>query len=75
MKTVVTKRGQTVIPAVFRKKYRIKKGTVLLWIDTGESIKVVPLPEDPLKALKGIAKGESLTEKLLQGRKKDAGRE
>ncbi len=36
MKTVVTKRGQTVIPAVFRKKIQGKKRTVLLWIDTGE---------------------------------------
>jgi len=75
MKTVVTKRGQTVIPAVFRKKYKIEKGTVLLWIDTGESIKIIPLPKDPLKALKGIAKGENLRKKLLQERKKNAGHE
>ncbi len=75
MKSTVTKRGQTVIPSPIRKKYKIKKGTALLWIDTGETIRVVPLPEDPVKALRGIAKGENLRKKLLQERKKDGIRE
>ncbi len=75
MKTAVTKRGQTAIPTNIRKKYRIKKGTSLLWIDTGESIRVIPLPEDPIIALKGIAKGENLVEKLLHERKKNGNRE
>ncbi len=75
MRSTVTKRGQTVIPAPIRKKYRIEKGTTLLWIDTGENIRVVPLPKDPLKALKGIAKGENLGKKLLRERKRDEIRE
>jgi len=71
----VTKRGQTVIPAKIRKRYNIKEGTKVEWIDTGTVIKVVPIPEDPLKALKGIAKGEKLLKKLLRERRKDSERE
>jgi len=69
----VTKRGQTVIPAKIRKRYNIKEGTKVEWIDTGTVIKVVPIPEDPLKALKGIAKGEKLLKKLLRERRMERG--
>lgn len=75
MRSTVTKRGQTVIPAPIRKKYKIEKGTVLLWIDTGENIRVAPLPKDPIKVLRGIADGENLSKKLLREREKDALRE
>ncbi len=30
---------------------------ILQWIDTGNPIKVVPVPEDVIKALKGMTKG------------------
>ena len=46
MKTQVTKRGQTVIPAAIRRKYGIDENTALQWIDTGETIKLVPVPKD-----------------------------
>lgn len=75
MKTLVTIRGQTVIPAPIRKKYGIGKGTVLQWIDTGEGIKVVPIPRDVIKAMRGMAKGERLVESLLQERRVDSARE
>jgi AbrB family looped-hinge helix DNA binding protein len=75
MKTTVTKRGQTVIPAELRRKYQINQGTTLEWIDTGMEIRVVPLPEDLIGALRGSAKGERLTEKLLKARKEDKLRE
>jgi len=75
MKTLVTKRGQTVIPAPIRKKYGIGEGTVLQWIDTGEGIKVVPVPQNIIKAMRGMAKGERLLESLLQERGVDSARE
>ncbi len=34
----VTRRGQTTIPAEFRKKYRIEEGTTLEIEDTGEGL-------------------------------------
>ena len=71
MKTSVTKRGQTVIPASIRKKYKINEGTILQWIDTGEVIKVIPISPNALLSLRGTAKGEKLLEKLLEERTLD----
>ena len=71
MRSIVTKRGQTVVPAPIRKKYGIRQGTTLVWIDTGETIKVIPVPENTLKVLRGIARGEGLVKKLFKERKKD----
>jgi AbrB family looped-hinge helix DNA binding protein len=75
MQTAVTKRGQTVIPAQIRKRYRIRAGTKLAWIDDGKMIRVVPIPDDPIKALRGSAKGEGLLVELLAERRRDRERE
>lgn len=75
MYTAVTKRGQTVIPALLRKRYQINEGTQLVWLDDGETIRVVPVPADSLRALRGRGRGEGLTEKLLAERQKDRQRE
>jgi len=75
MKTAVSKRGQTVIPSRLRKRYAIDEKTFLQWIDTGETIKVIPVPRDILRALRGIAKGEKLLDTLLAERKFDKNRE
>jgi AbrB family looped-hinge helix DNA binding protein len=75
METTLTERGQTVIPAEIRKRYRLKKGTKLVWFDNGKTITVVPIPDDPVKALRGSGKGNGLVEKLLEERKKDRERE
>ncbi len=71
MKTAVTKRWQTVIPAQIRKRYRIGDGSQLVWLDDGETIRIVPVPADPLQALRGRGRGERLVEKLLAARRED----
>ena len=71
MQTAVTKRGQTVIPAAIRKRYHIDTGVQLVWLDDGENITVVPVPADPVQALRGRARGKRMTEHLLAERKKD----
>jgi len=71
MQTAVTKRGQTVIPAAIRKRYHIDTGVQLVWLDDGETIRVVPVPADPVQALRGRARGKKLTKHLLAERKKD----
>lgn len=75
MKTAVTKRGQTVVPSAFRKKYSIHENSYIQWIDTGESIKIVPVPDDVVGALRGIARGENLVDQLLEERKHDQRKE
>lgn len=69
MKTTVTSRGQTVIPAKVRRAHRIAPRTRVEWIDDGQTIRVVPLPEDPIAAARGAAKG--LRGVLLRDRKRE----
>ena len=75
MKTVVTKRGQAVVPAQLRRRYGINSGTVLAWIDTGQGIHVIPLPADIVAALRGAARGERLSLRLQRARRRERHRE
>jgi AbrB family looped-hinge helix DNA binding protein len=75
MQTIVTRRGQTVLPAVIRERYKIHDGDRLVWIDDGEGIHVIPIPADPVEGLYGRGQGQKLTQKLLEERAKDRERE
>jgi AbrB family looped-hinge helix DNA binding protein len=75
METSVTKKGQTNIPAAIRKRHHIQEGDRLVWLDDGEVIRVIPVPADPVKALRGAGKGEKLRERLILNRKEDRKRE
>jgi AbrB family looped-hinge helix DNA binding protein len=66
MRTTVTSRGQTVVPAKIRRVHRIRPATQLEWIDDGDTIRVVPLPENPIQDARGISRG--LRRKLLAER-------
>jgi AbrB family looped-hinge helix DNA binding protein len=68
---LVTKKGQANIPAAIRKRRHIHEGDRLVWIDDGEVIRIVPLPKDSLKALRGAGQGEGLLDRLLSERRKD----
>jgi len=69
MRTTVTTRGQTVIPARVRRAHKINPRTRIEWIDDGQTIRVVPLPEDPIAAARGTAKG--LRRVLLRDRRRE----
>lgn len=71
METSVTKKGQTNIPAAIRKRHHIEEGDRLVWLDDGQVIRIVPVPKDPLKALRGSGQGEGLLDRLLESRLKD----
>jgi AbrB family looped-hinge helix DNA binding protein len=70
METSVTKKGQTSIPAAIRKRHHIQEGDRLVWLDDGQVIRIVPVPKDPLKALRGAGQGEGLLGCLLENRRK-----
>lgn len=69
-----TIKGQVVIPAGLRKKYKIKKGSkVNIYEGEGNVIIIKPLPEDPIEASKGMLKGKtSILKALLKDRHEEA---
>lgn len=75
MRTTVTRRGQTVIPAKLRSRYCLGEGSQIEWLDTGVGLKVIPVPPDPIAALRGSGRGDRLTERLLAERSRDRDRE
>ena len=68
-----TVKGQVVIPAELRKKYKIKKGSkVNIYEGEGNVIIIRPLPEDPIEASKGMLKGKtSILKALLKDRQEE----
>lgn len=75
MQTAVSKRGQTVIPAPIRQRYHIEEGDSLVWLDDGQTIRVIPLARDVIGALRGSGRGEDLVAQLLARRQEDRRRE
>ncbi len=74
METAITRRGQTVIPAAIRRRYKIQAGDYLVWLDDGQTIKVVPVLADAIHALRGRGRGERLVERLIAARREDRDR-
>lgn len=71
MESTVTSRGQTVIPVAIRKRYQIQTGDHLVWLDDGSTIKVVPVPGDPIAGLRGHGTGRKLVEALYAQRRQE----
>jgi bifunctional DNA-binding transcriptional regulator/antitoxin component of YhaV-PrlF toxin-antitoxin module len=54
----VGSKWETVLPRELRKRYRLKKGQNLIYLDMGTHWRVIPVPKDPLQSLKGsLSKG------------------
>ncbi len=70
MHTKVTKRGQISIPAEVRKKLQIRPNTRVEWVVEGNTVKIIPLPEDPIGAFRGSG-SKGLVGQLLDERQKD----
>jgi AbrB family looped-hinge helix DNA binding protein len=70
MRTKVTKRGQTSIPAKIRRQFEITEKTVLEWNVEEGRIVIYPIPENPFQKFRGIFKnmGPSVADLLKQRR-------
>jgi len=73
IKTTVSKRWQTAVPSEICHKYSIKAGQKIAWLDLGNMITIMPMPNDPIKNFRGSSKG--LLKKLIEERKKERERE
>ncbi|GAB4484711.1 MAG: hypothetical protein OHK006_09620 [Thermodesulfovibrionales bacterium] len=71
MKTTVSTRGQVSIPAVLRRKYHIEPETEIEWVEDGKTIRIIPLPKDPVAVFRGSGKGRYTTDKLAKDRRKE----
>ena len=73
--TIVTTKGQIVIPSKIRRRYNIHRGTKLCILEKGDQIVLQPLTSDYFEKMAGIlnTKGK-LTKAILEERKmgKDA---
>ncbi len=74
MRSTVTKRGQTVIPAAVRRQFNITSSDRLEWIVENNTIRIVPVKKDPVNAFRGKGKGGATT-RLLQERAADLEKE
>lgn len=75
MKATVTTRGQVSIPSKIRKQFNIEPESKIEWLIEGNTIKVIPLPKDPIAAFKGRGKGIYSVSKLLNERKEERKKE
>ena len=72
----VYERGQTVIPKQVRDALAIEHGTRLRWEIHEGVIHVLPIPKNPVEALRGALKGTGYTfEKFMQERNAERKRE
>ena len=65
-------KGWVVIPQDIRKRYRLKKGDKVHFIDYGHVVAIVPVSKNPIEEGAGSIKGKtSLVKALLESRKED----
>ena len=72
----VTSKGQLVIPANLRKRYGIKAGTKICFVEREGEILIQPVTKEFIRSVCGMLKSEkSATDELLKERSKDKERE
>ena len=65
-------KGQVVIPKEVRDKLGITAGKRILFRVVDDHAEITPLPDDPIKEMRGILKGgKSMAKALLKERQKD----
>ncbi len=70
MRSTITARGQTVIPAAIRKQFHLSPSDRLEWLVDQDGIHVVPVIDDPIQAFRTQGKGGAVS-RLLEDRADD----
>lgn len=71
MRTTITVRGQTAVPSKIRKMFHIEAKSKIEWIIEGDTIKVIPIPRDPVKTFEGALKGKLDFKDFIKDRQKE----
>ncbi|MGC9320551.1 MAG: AbrB/MazE/SpoVT family DNA-binding domain-containing protein [Armatimonadota bacterium] len=72
----VSSKGWVVIPKELREKHGIEAGMHVQVVEYGDVLAIIPLPDDPVAALRGmLEEGPSLTADLLAERASEKERE
>ena len=70
MKREVSTKGQLVIPSKLRRKYGIRKGTQVAFVEGEEHLILQPLTAEVVRGLRGSLKGEPSALRVLQEERK-----
>jgi AbrB family looped-hinge helix DNA binding protein len=74
MRTKITTRGQVSIPSQIREQLGLRPETVVEWVVEGSTLRVIPIPADPIRALRGSGR-KGAVGRLLADRRRDRGRD
>jgi AbrB family looped-hinge helix DNA binding protein len=70
--STVTTKGQLVIPSKLRRKYAIRKGTQVAFLEEQNRLVLQPLTPEFIRSLRGSLKGQpSALKLLLEDRKRE----
>ena len=70
MRSTITARGQTVIPAAIRHQFNLTQADRLEWIVENNTLRVIPVRKNPIDEFRGRGAGGAVA-RLLADRKKD----
>jgi AbrB family looped-hinge helix DNA binding protein len=66
----VTTKGQLVIPSKLRRKYSIREGTQVAFVEEENRLVLQPLTPEFIRTLRGSLRGEPSAAKILQDERK-----
>lgn len=70
--SIMTSKGQIVVPVKLRRRYGLKPGTKILFIERNNEILFQPLTKEYVRSVHGMLASEtSVTEELLKERSRD----
>lgn len=75
MRTTISSRGQTAVPAAIRKRFNLSASSRLEWLIDGELISVLPVPAEPVRAFRGSLQGLYSGRKLFEERNRERRRQ
>lgn len=74
--STMTSKGQIVVPARLRRRYGLKPGTKVYFIERDNEILFQPLTKETIRSVHGLLKSDtSVTKELLQERARDRDQE